>query len=33
VVVIVRSNFLEFPFEEIRLRYLHALKQAGTTKK
>jgi ribonuclease P protein component len=33
VVVIVRSNFLEFPFEEIRLRYLHALKQTGQAKK
>lgn len=33
VVVIVRPNFLEFPFAEIRTRYLHALKQTGRTSK
>jgi ribonuclease P protein component len=33
VVVIVRPNFLEFPFEEIRTRYLHALKQAARVSK
>ena len=33
IVVIVRSTFLDFPFEEIRLRYLHALKTASRAAK
>jgi ribonuclease P protein component len=33
VVVIVRANFGEFPFEEIRTRYLHALKMASRASK
>jgi ribonuclease P protein component len=33
VVVIIRPNFAEFPFEEIHARYLHALKQTSRTSK